>query len=106
MRKSVGLSIIALAFAALPSFVLAQSPCGCGSTAQTYQRYSYQPAPQATVVQSAPVASQPATVVAPAQVVTAPVATQARAYRRFSYQPQASRPIWEYAKGDSRRYRP
>lgn len=96
MRKSLGLSVFALAFAALPSLVLAD--CGCGSSVQS--------APQAAVVApAAPVVSQPAVVAAP-QIATAPVVNRSN-YRRFSYQPQARshyRSTFEIPKGDTHRY--
>ncbi|MDX1929332.1 MAG: hypothetical protein SFV81_22590 [Pirellulaceae bacterium] len=107
MRKFLGFLIAAGLIVAVAGATQAQTVQGCGGTVQSYQRYSYQPAPTGAVVQSGvvngPVIPSPAAVNPLPQV-----------YRRFSYAPQSyygsttghGKNLWEYAKGDSRRYRP
>ncbi len=119
MRKFLVFPIVAGLVVAAAGVSQAQTGQGCGGTVQSYQRYSYQPVPAPVVVQgnavNAPVVSSPAPMVTSPQVVSQfPQVSSPQVYRRYSYVPQSyygstsghKKNLWEYAKGDPRRYRP
>lgn len=114
VRKLLVLPALLVLIAAATS-AQAQTGPGCGGTAQTYQRFSYQPTP--SVIPGNPVTGNGN--VATGSVAVAPQTWGApyngpQVYRRYSYVPQSyygatsghKKNLWEYAKGDSRRYRP
>ncbi len=51
MRKFLGLPMAAALIVAVAGVSQAQTGQGCGGTVQSYQRYSYQPAPTGAMVQ-------------------------------------------------------
>ncbi len=50
MRKFLGLPMAAALIVAVAGVSQAQTGQGCGGTVQSYQRYSYQPAPTGAMV--------------------------------------------------------
>lgn len=113
MSRYLLLSFVAAAIGVQGSLASAQSVTmgqGCGNV-QSYQRYSYQP----SAAPASPVATNQPSVTTQSAPVVAEATVQPQTYRRYSYQPQARsssysassrKPVWEYAKGDPRRYRP
>lgn len=112
MRKFLGFPIAAGLIVAVAGVTQAQTGQGCGGTVQSYQRYSYQPVPTGAVVQG-DVVNGP-TMASPVVVNSLPQVSSPQVYRRYSYVPQSyygsttghRKNLWEYAKGDPRRYRP
>lgn len=90
----------------------ASACCGGCSGVQTYQRYSYQPAPFQQPITSGVVTQTYSPVPMQAQGIVVP----SQSYRRYSYQPMPrssgyyssgrKKAPWEYAKGEPERNRP
>lgn len=112
MRKLLVLPVL-VGLMSAATLAHAQTGQGCGGTVQSYQRFSYQPTPVPSVVQGNSANVAVGTVGVVPQNSVSPY-TAPQVYRRYSYVPQSyygtagghKKNLWEYAKGDPRRYRP
>ena len=119
VRKFLVFPLVAGLIAAVAGVSNAQTGQGCGGTVQSYQRFSYQPV-QGPTGNHGNVVNEPV-VSSPMGVNQLPQVNNSQVYRRYSYAPQAyyggtsanygsttghKKNLWEYAKGDPRRYRP